>query len=413
MQRSVANMVTNGIIAVNKPSGRTSAQLLRDLKVIFNNSNFFADHLRDQKNHKEYLDKKASFTRQHRRGKNKPEQVKMGHGGTLDPMATGVLIVGVGQGTKRLNSFLDCSKEYEAVAIFGASTDSYDKEGKITERKPYGHITREAIEGVLDKFRGDIFQRPPIFSALNLNGKRLYEYAREGLPLPVEIKKRPCTVSSLEIIDYEEGNSGHSWEYPTEEATELEKAASEAYQNMGLEGKEGEDIKAGLSLSGVSEEGIAAGVAAGEKRKSEAEDRKRVSKKKKYYERKGARIGPADAEGKEDGADEAESKSEEQDKPQAAQEEEPTPPPPQPIYHEDGKPPVVHFRMAVSRGTYIRSLVHDIGHALGSAATLVALKRTRQGDYEIGKNVIEWEDFAAGSNAWEDKVAKELESQDF
>ncbi|KAK6543104.1 hypothetical protein TWF694_007025 [Orbilia ellipsospora] len=362
------------------------------------------------------MDRKASFTRQNRRGKNKPEQVKLGHGGTLDPMATGVLIVGVGQGTKRLNSFLDCSKEYEAVAIFGASTDSYDKEGKITERKPYGHITREAVEGVLDKFRGDIFQRPPIYSALNLNGKRLYEYAREGLPLPVEIKKRPCTVSSLEIIDYEEGNSGHQWEYPTEEATELEKVASEAYQNMGLEG-EGDEIKAGISLSAVSKEGLAAGVAAGEKRKSDAEEKK-ASKRKKYYERKGPKPAAAAAEGKEDGANEAEGKGEEQDEgnsaeAQAEEATEATPPPPEPIYHEEGKPPVVHLRMSVSRGTYVRSLVHDIGHALGSAATLVALKRTRQGDYEIGKNVIEWEDFAEGNNAWEEKVAKELESQEF
>ncbi|EPS44726.1 hypothetical protein H072_1263 [Dactylellina haptotyla CBS 200.50] len=419
-------MVTNGIIAVNKPGGRTSAQLLRELQSVFNKSDFFADHLEAQKQHNDFKDKQQSFTRKNRRNRGKAENVKLGHGGTLDPMATGVMIVGVGTGTKRLNTFLDCTKEYEAVAIFGASTDTYDREGKITARKPYGHITREAVEGVLDKFRGDIFQRPPIFSALNLNGKRLYEYAREGLPLPVEIKKRPCNISSLEIIDFEEGSSGHKWSYPTEEATEIEKAASEAYQNMGMEGKEGEDIKGGLELSSMSKEDLEAGIAAGEKRKAEEIERKET-KRKRYYDRKAAakaavvEAAIAEAEGKlasgevskgetEEGEKEAEEAVEGEGEGEG--EKEPTPPPPMPVYHEDGKPPVVHLRMTVSRGTYVRSIVHDIGHALGSAATLVALTRSRQGDYALGQNVIDWADFTEG-DAWVEKVRKELESQEF
>lgn len=77
-------------------------------------------------------------------------------------MVAGVLIAGVGRGTKRLSEFLDCTKEYEATAIFGANTDTYDYEGKITTRKPYGHITREVVEGMLDAFRGDIMQKPPM-----------------------------------------------------------------------------------------------------------------------------------------------------------------------------------------------------------------------------------------------------------
>ena len=72
----------------------------------------------------------------------------MGHGGTLDPMATGVLILGVGNGTKALGSFLECTKSYETVVLFGAATDSYDSEGKIVARAAYDHVTREAVEAV-------------------------------------------------------------------------------------------------------------------------------------------------------------------------------------------------------------------------------------------------------------------------
>ncbi|KAF3914794.1 hypothetical protein ABW20_dc0101975 [Dactylellina cionopaga] len=383
-------MATDGIIAVNKPGGRTSAQLIRDIQRIFKNSEYFSEQLQADKSHKDYMDKTYSNTRQ--KGKRWGK--------------TGVLILGLGSGTKKLQKYLDCTKEYEAVAIFGASTDSYDREGKITSRKPYSHITREAVEGVLDKFRGDIFQRPPMFSALNLNGKRLYEYAREGIPIPVEIKKRPCTISSLEITDFEEGKSGHKWEYPTEEASEMEKAAMEAYQKVGMnpELKESEDLKAGLELDPtiVSD----ADVAAGEKRKADVEEKK-ANKKQRYYDRKkAAAAAKAEAEnGNKEGESAEVVEGEDEEK-------EDTPPPPQPVYHEDGKPPVVHLKMTVSRGTYVRSIVHDIGEALGSAATLVALKRSRQGEYEVGQNVIDWEDFISDKEeVWAKQVQEELEKQ--
>jgi tRNA pseudouridine55 synthase len=88
----------------------------------------------------------------------------MGHGGTLDPMATGVLIVGVGSGTKQLNALLGGMKEYEATCVFGTVTDSYDAVGKILRRAPTEHITKEKVEEALEKFRGDILQQPPMCS---------------------------------------------------------------------------------------------------------------------------------------------------------------------------------------------------------------------------------------------------------
>ena len=88
----------------------------------------------------------------------------MGHGGTLDPMATGVLIVGIGSGTKQLNHLLSGTKEYEAICVFGTVTDTYDAEGKILRRAPTEHITRAIVESALEEFRGDILQQPPMYA---------------------------------------------------------------------------------------------------------------------------------------------------------------------------------------------------------------------------------------------------------
>jgi tRNA pseudouridine55 synthase len=88
----------------------------------------------------------------------------MGHGGTLDPLASGVLVVGVGSGTKKLSELLGGWKEYEAACVFGIVTDMYDAEGKILRRTPTLHITRQAVEKQLESFRGEIQQRPPMYT---------------------------------------------------------------------------------------------------------------------------------------------------------------------------------------------------------------------------------------------------------
>ena len=93
--------------------------------------------------------------------------VKIGHGGTLDPMASGVLIMGIGRGTKDLGRFLNCTKAYETTAIFGAATNTYDKDGQVVRWAPWAGIDRQMVEAALDRFRGDIMQKPPMCASLS------------------------------------------------------------------------------------------------------------------------------------------------------------------------------------------------------------------------------------------------------
>jgi tRNA pseudouridine55 synthase len=140
----------------------------------------------------------------------------MGHGGTLDPLAAGVLIVGIGRGTKQLQKYLACTKSYETTVLFGASTDSYDCTGMIIERAHCVHVTRTLVEAKLALFRGAISQAPPIYSALKINGKKACEYARDGQEMPRQLEKRDMHVDECTLLDwYEPGQ--HDFKYPGEE----------------------------------------------------------------------------------------------------------------------------------------------------------------------------------------------------
>lgn len=125
------------------------------------------------------------------------KKVKIGHAGTLDPLATGLLLICTGKFTKIINDLQGQIKEYTGTITLGATTPSYDLETEINQNYPTQHISKEKISRVTSKFIGDIEQIPPIFSALKKDGKRLYEYAREGKE--VEIKKRNITISEFEI----------------------------------------------------------------------------------------------------------------------------------------------------------------------------------------------------------------------
>lgn len=151
-----------GFINVNKPSGMTSHDVV-------------------------------SFLRRNLKIK------KIGHTGTLDPMANGVLPIAVGDAT-RLIQYLSDDKEYVATVKFGVSTDTYDKEGEIvsTSDKIVEHAE---LDDALNQFRGEILQKPPIYSALKKNGKKLYEYAREGKE--VEIEARKVTIEKLDLLSLE------------------------------------------------------------------------------------------------------------------------------------------------------------------------------------------------------------------
>jgi len=125
------------------------------------------------------------------------KKIKVGHAGTLDPLATGLLVICTGKFTKRLSEFQGQIKEYTGEITLGGTTPSYDLESEVTETFPIDHITEELIHETTKQFIGDIQQMPPVFSALKKDGKRLYEYARNNEE--VVIPPRQVNISEFEI----------------------------------------------------------------------------------------------------------------------------------------------------------------------------------------------------------------------
>lgn len=128
-------------------------------------------------------------------------KIKIGHAGTLDPLATGVLLICVGKATKRVDELQAQSKEYVTTIEFGATTPSYDLEHGIDERYPWEHITASQIREVLAGFIGEQEQIPPVYSAKRIDGKRAYDYARDGQQ--VQMRKALITIFEAELISYE------------------------------------------------------------------------------------------------------------------------------------------------------------------------------------------------------------------
>lgn len=297
-----------------------------------------------------------------------------------------MLILGVGEGTKSLGRFLECTKSYDAVLLFGAATDSYDGVGKLVARKPFEHITSAAVEEALSKFRGSIMQKPPIFSALRVQGKKLYEYAREGKEVPVEIQERPMQVEKMEMLKWLPGGT-HDYHWPTEQANQEEKAVVEKV----------------LSLGG----GIDNLADADAKRKRESMDEDEQEGLDKSASRKRTRSSSPPNE-------------------LAAQPSNGTPQPEwaqsQSRHSPDGElrppcpAPACRLRMTVTSGFYVRSLCHDLGAAVGSLGLMANLVRTRQGDFELGTEhadgrvgVLDYKDLDRGEEVWGPKVQHMLD----
>ena len=163
MARKRKGIALNGIIVIDKPYGLSSNQALQRIKRLFNAQ-------------------------------------KAGHTGSLDPMATGVLPICFGQATRISQYLLEADKAYRAIIQLGIATDSGDTEGKITNQHEVPELTLHDIEEVLQKFRGEISQIPPMYSALKHQGKPLYELARQGIE--IERKSRNITIYTLELIEY-------------------------------------------------------------------------------------------------------------------------------------------------------------------------------------------------------------------
>ena len=249
----------NGILIVNKPAGWTSQDVAAKLRGVF---------------HEKHV----------------------GHGGTLDPMATGVLPIFLGRATRAVPFFEHADKEYEAVLRLGLVTDTQDTTGHVLEEHPVD-ITPEQLESVLPAFRGEIQQLPPMYSAIKVNGQKLYALARKGKEVVRE--PRPVTIYRLELLDEATGNR--------QQATEIA---------FPLGGR-CPSVNQGTVLNqGTVNQGTVLRLT------SQSENR-----------------------------------------------------------------PLIDYRLRIhcSKGTYVRTLCHDIGAALGCGGCMAALVRTRAGRYGIAQ----------------------------
>tara|TARA_B100001029_G_scaffold75925_1_gene61996 strand:+ start:3705 stop:4589 length:885 start_codon:yes stop_codon:yes gene_type:complete len=154
----------NGFINIDKPSGISSYSVIRELKPYLGNS-------------------------------------KLGFIGTLDPMASGVLPISIGFANRLSGEVNSDKKEYIAKGIFGTETDTYDSEGKVTGKANFDHIHQKDLEGILDFFMGENLQQAPIYSALKVKGRRMYDLARKGIDF--EPKNRKVELFSAEVIDFD------------------------------------------------------------------------------------------------------------------------------------------------------------------------------------------------------------------
>ncbi|XP_061666077.1 probable tRNA pseudouridine synthase 1 isoform X2 [Syngnathoides biaculeatus] len=170
----------NGLFAIYKKHGPTSANVLNKLK--------------------ETLLKEAGVKNPNPRKRNK-QSLKMGHGGTLDSAASGVLVVGVGNGTKMLSTMLAGSKKYIAVAEFGKATDTLDATGSVTQEKDFKHITKLDLEEKLNSFVGKIMQVPPLYSALKKDGQRMSVLLKKGHKVAAK-PARSVTVYNLTLQEF-------------------------------------------------------------------------------------------------------------------------------------------------------------------------------------------------------------------
>lgn len=355
--------------------------MIRKLQHHFNPSDLFRPWLEEER-----ARRKRESMNQRKRRRTQKLDVKIGHGGTLDPLATGVLVTGVGKGTKSLNDFLACTKTYETTVLFGAETDSYDRLGKIVRRAPYEHITREAVEKALEQFRGKIMQRPPIFSALKVEGKKLYEYAREGKAPPIEIKARPVEVLNMDIVEwYEPGTHEHKW--PEAEMSGDEKIVAEKLLEK--------DSTLPVVPSGESEPSNDAEAPSAKRKSPPPADSPEEGDQDATKKQKVSEDGTAESAGAEPVAPEpapAESSTNDTEQPKA-------------------QPAAVKISMTVTSGFYVRSLAHDLGKAVGSCALMSELVRSRQAEYTLEpENILEYKDLDAGEEVWGPKVQKFLEA---
>ncbi|GMG23896.1 unnamed protein product [Ambrosiozyma monospora] len=330
----------DGVFAINKPSGVSSANFLNRVNRIFSEASIFQASLKQN-------------SRNYKRGKTykKNPKVKMGHGGTLDPLASGVLIVGLGAGTKKLGGYTNGSvKVYETVALLGGSTTTGDCEGQLLTRTEVSHIDKSLMAATRDKFVGTLNQTPPIFSALKMDGKPLYEYARKGLPLPKQIKSREVKVYDFTLHD-DCLSTEHDYKFLKPELDEDGSSLTDKLVNNPTLNDHTVPISNEYLEKAKSDPNL----------KTEIEPVRELVDSSKYES-------------------------------------------------DEYRAPIAHFTSTVSSGTYIRSLISDYGRALGSSAYMVKLIRHKQAEWDLAKNCFQIEDFESNDESvWGPVLKKVLE----
>lgn len=314
----------------------------------------------------------------------------MGHGGTLDPLATGVLIVGIGRGTKHLNNFLGCTKTYETVVLFGKSSDTYDIAGRIVADAPSTHVTKSLVEEKMAHFRGNIKQVPPIYSALKIQGIKAYEYARSGREMPRELESRDMVVEECSLLKwYDVGQ--HNFRWPAEEATREDKITAQKLMNGA------ETTKEALTAENTDDHDSRTVIGPGNeqiKKPDPTEEQTNVSKNPTEQVSNQSELNsmaPADK-----AALHTHHLPEQSDMPADA--------------------PAARIRLTVSSGFYVRSFAHDLGIACNSFAMMAELLRSRQGDFTCTQPPDErlipcltYLDLEQGEEVWGPKVTDVLE----
>jgi len=305
------------------------------------------------------------------------------------------------------------------VVLFGTSTDTYDRHGKVLGKAPHEHVTRDMVEKALGQFRGKFMQLPPLFSALKMDGKPLYEYAREGKEIPREIERREVEVLNLEIVEWMEGGT-HSHKPPTDEAGHAEvnmaRKLWEQENTLPATTKNDEAYPPrkrsevdGDSKMNSDEEALEDFERKKRKLSEDQDDlvRERPASKRKAVPSSqdatmsGGLPPPSLEVTGENGEVISEGVLTSNEVPKATIEKSPTP--------TTKGPPAIRLRMTVTSGFYVRSLCHDLGAAVGSAALMAELERTRQGEFELGKNVLEYDDLEKGEQVWAPKVEAMLD----
>lgn len=337
-------LVMDGVFAINKQSGATSRYVLDQVNRILSSSKIAQESLQ------KLQDVRKQAQGKQRMKKWKTTKLKMGHGGTLDPLASGVLVIGVGSGTKKLGEYTNGSvKKYECVGLLGGSSTSGDSEGELLLKTEVQHITKDLIEKAKERMIGTLDQTPPIFSALKMDGKRLYEYAREGLPLPRQLKSREVKIHHMDVKG-DTLSTDHDFVFLKSEVDESGKTLVEQLANNPTLNDHEVPFSREWKIKHKDDKELPLPM--------------RIIKDSKIYE------------------------------------------------DDSYRAPILHFDATVSSGTYIRSLLSDLARCVGSSSYMVKLIRWKQAEWELEKNVFELDDFIKyGEEIWAPVLMKVLESK--